>query len=73
MDGSSNDKSCEAGVVFEGLGESLILKHQKNKENMNHSSRPQLAYDMEAQQLICRSDSQLVVKQLKEEYTLSRY
>ena len=65
VDGSSNNKSCGTGVVLEGSGDILLeqsLKfYFKNTNNQKKYEavlvRFTLAYDVEGQQLICRSDS----------------
>jgi len=71
VDGSSNDKSCGGEVVLEGLSDILLEKSLKfdfkTSNNQVEYEVIFLVHDMEAQQLICRSDSQLVVRQVKGE------
>jgi len=76
VDGSSNDKSCRARVVLEGPGNILLEQSLKlvSKTSNNQAKYKvilvglNLAYDMKGQQLLCRSNSQLVVEQLKGEF-----
>ena len=64
---------CGVEVVLEGSGD-ILLEQSLNFDFKTSNNRAEyevilveftLKYDMEAQQLICRSDSQLVVKKIK--------
>jgi len=76
VDGSSNERSCGAGVVLEGPGEIVIeqaLKfefktsnNQAEYEAIIAGLRP--AQELEITNLICKSDSRLVIGQLNDEY-----
>jgi len=76
VDGSSNSRLCGAGVLLEGPGD--ILLEQALKFDFKTSNNQvkyeaiivglNLALDMEAKQLVCISDSQLVFEQLKGEF-----
>jgi len=73
VDGSSNDKSCAVELVLEGpsdifLEQSLKFDFKTSNNEVEYEAilvGLTLAYDMEVQQVICRSDSQLVVEKIK--------
>ena len=76
VDGSSNSRSCGAGVVLEGPDE-IIIEHALKFEVKTSNNQAEyeaiivglhLAIELEVTKLICKSDSRLVVGQLKEEY-----
>ena len=74
--GSSNSKSWGARVVLEGPGDILIeqalkfdFKALNNQEEYEAIIvRLNLAIDLDVKQQLCKSDSQLVVSQLKDEF-----
>jgi len=76
VDGSSNKATCGAGVVLEGPGDLLLeqalqfgFKATNNQAEYEAILvRMNLAYDMGAREVTCKSDSQLVVSQIKEEF-----
>ena len=75
VDGSSNNLSYKAGVVLEGPGEIIIeqalkfeFKTSNNQAEYEAIIASLLATELEVTRLICKSDSRLVVGQLKEEY-----
>jgi len=76
VDGSSNNRSCGAGVVLEGPGDILIEQSLKFEFNTSNNQAEyeaiivglNLAIDLEVKKLLCKSDSQLVVSLLKEEF-----
>jgi len=71
IDGSSNSRSCGAGVVLEGLGEIIVeqaLKFEfKASNNQAIIAGLYLAIELEVTRLTCKSDSRLVVGQITEE------
>ena len=76
MDGSSNDKGIGAGIILEGPND-MVLKYSlkfdfKAKNNQAKYKALivglQLAKEILAQSLSTRSDSQLIIAQLKGEY-----
>jgi len=76
VDGSSNSRSCGAGVVLEGPGE-IVIEQAMKFEFKTSSNQTEyeaiiaglhLAIELEITTLICKSDSRLVVIQLTEEY-----
>jgi len=72
VDNSSNDKSCGEGVILEGSGEILLeqsLKFDFKTSNNSVDYEAILAgltmtHDMEARQVLCKNDSQMVVSQV---------
>jgi len=76
VDGSSNKNACGVGVVLEGLGDLLIEQAlQVAFKATNNQAEYEailaglnLAHDLGAREVICKSDSQLVVGQIKEEF-----
>jgi len=76
VDGSSNERSCGAGVVLEGPGEIVIEQVLKfNFKASNNQAEYEailaglrLAQELEITKLICKSDSRLVIGQLNDEY-----
>jgi len=76
VDGSSNSKSCGAGVVFEGpecilLVQALEFYFKTSNNQVEYETilvGLNLAHDMETHQLICIIDFELVVRQLKGEF-----
>jgi len=76
VDGSSNSRSCGAGVVLEGLGDIVIEQAMKFEFKTSNSQVEyeaiiaglHLEIEFEIANLICKSDSRLVIRQLTEEY-----
>jgi len=76
VDGSSNSRSCGAGVVLEGPGEIVIeqaLKFEFKASNNQAEYEAiiadlHLAIELEITNLTCKSDSRLVIGHLTEEY-----
>jgi len=76
VDDSSNKTVCGAEVVFNGLGDLLLeqtfqfgFKATNNQAEYEAIlARQNLAYDMGARDVTCKSDTQLVVGQIKEEF-----
>jgi len=76
VDNSSNNKSCGAGVVLEGPGNLVIEKALKIDLKASNNQVEyeaiiaglNLAIDLDVEKLVCKSDSQLVVGQLKGEF-----
>ena len=76
MDGSSNKTTCGAGVVLEGLGDLLLEQALQFgfKATINRAEYEallaglNLAYDMGAREVVCKSDSQVMVDQVKGEF-----
>ena len=76
MDGSSNKTACGAGVVLEGSGDLLIEQAlQFSFKATNNQTEYEailvglhLANDLGAREVTCKSDSQLVVGQIKGEF-----
>jgi len=76
VDGSSNKTACGAGVVLEGPGDLLIEQAlQFSFKATNNQAEYEailaslnLANDLGAQEVICKSDSHLVVGQIKGEF-----
>jgi len=76
MDGSSNSRSCGAGVLLEGLGEIVIeqaLKFEFKASNNQAEYEAiivglHLAIELEITNLTCKSDSRLVIGHLTKEY-----
>ena len=76
MDGSSNKTACGAGVVLEGPGDLLIEQAlQFSFKATNNQAEYEailaglnLANDLGAREVTCKSDSQLVVGQIKGEF-----
>ena len=76
VDGSSNKKACEAGVILGGPGDLLLeqalqfgfraTKNQVEYEALLAGLN--LAYDMGAREITCKSDSQVKVGQVKGEF-----
>jgi len=72
-DGSSNKAACGAGVVLEGSGDLLLeqalkLRFKDTNNQVEYEAilvGLHLAYDMVAHEVTCKSDSQLVVGQIK--------
>jgi len=76
VDGSSNERSCDAEVVLEGPGEIVIEQALKfDFRTSNNQAEYEaliaglhLAQELEITRLICKSDSRLVIGQLNDEY-----
>ena len=76
VDGSSNNRSCGAGVVLEGPGEIVIEQAMKFEFKTSNNQAEyeaiiaglHLALELDVTKLICKSDSRLVIGQLTEEY-----
>ena len=76
VDGSSNERSCDTGVVLEGPGEIVIEQALKFEfKTFNNQAEYEaiitglhLAQELEITKLICKSDSRLVIGQLNDEY-----
>jgi len=76
VDGSSNKTVCGAGVVLEGPGDLLIKQAlQFSFKATNDQAEYEailaglnLANDLGAREVTCKSDSQLVVGQIKGEF-----
>ena len=76
VDGSSNSRSCGAGVVLEGPGEVVIDQAMKFEFKTSNNQAEydtiivglHLAIELEVTNLICKSDARLVIRQLTEEY-----
>jgi len=76
VDGSSNERSCGAGVVLEGPSE-IVLEQALKFEFKTSNNQAEyeaiiaglrLAQELEITKLICKSDSRLVIGQLNDEY-----
>jgi len=73
---SSNSRSCNVGVVLEGLGNILVeqaLKFEFKASNNQAEYEAiiaglNLTINLDIKQLLCKSDSQLVARQLKDEF-----
>ena len=76
MDGSSNKTACAAGVVLEGPEDLLIeqaLQFAFKATNNQAEYKAilvglNLAHDLGAREVTCKTDSQLVVGQIKGEF-----
>jgi len=76
VDGSSNSRSCGAGVVLKGPGDILIeqaLKFEFKTSNNQAEYKSiivdlNLALDLDVKRLICKTNSKLMVGQLKKEF-----
>jgi len=76
VDGSSNSRSCGAGVVLEGPGEIVIEQAMKFEFKTSNNQAEyeaiivglHLAIELEITTLNCKSDSRLVVGHLTKEY-----
>jgi len=76
VDGSSNKTACGAEVVLEGPGDLLLEQalHFGYKATKNQAEYEallavlNLAYDMGAREVVCKSDSQVMVGQVKGEF-----
>jgi len=76
VNGSSNNKSCGAGVILEDPGRVLLeqsLKFSFKTSNNQVEYKAilvelTLAHDMKARQVLCKIESQLVVVQVKWEF-----
>ncbi|XP_068475223.1 uncharacterized protein [Phaseolus vulgaris] len=76
VDGSSNSRSSGAGVVLEGPGEIVIEQAMKFEFKTSNNQAEyeaiiaglHLAIELEITNIICKSDSRLVVGQLTGEY-----
>jgi len=80
VDGSSNKAACGAGVVLEVLGNlhleqalQFVFKATNNQaEYGTILVRLNLAYDMGAHEVTCKSDSQLVIGRIKKEFEVKK-
>jgi len=80
VDGSSNKTACGAGVVLEGPGDLLIEQalHFAFKATNNQAEYEailaglNLAHDLGAREVIYKSDSQLVVGQIKGDFEVKK-
>jgi len=76
VDGSSNKTACGAGVVLEGLGDLLLEKtlQFRFRATINQVEYQvvlaglNLAYDMGAREVTCKSDCQVMIDQVKKEF-----
>jgi len=76
VNGSSNSRSCGAGLILEGPGDVHIEQTLKFKfKTLENQAEYEviiaglnLTLDLEVKRLICKSDSVLVVGQLKKEF-----
>ena len=80
VDGSSNKTTCGAGIILEG-SDDLILEQTPNLEFKDTNNQVEnevilvglsLAYDMGAREVMCKSDSQLVVGQIKGDFEVRK-
>jgi len=80
MDNSSNKTSCGVGVVLEGPGDLLVEQAlQFAFKATNNQAEYEailvglnLAHDLGAREVVCKSDSQLVVGQIKGEFEVKK-
>jgi len=76
VDGSSNKTACGAGVVLKGPDDLLVEQAlQLAFKATNNQAEYEailadlnLAHDLGAREVVCKSDSQLVVSQIKGEF-----
>jgi len=79
VDGSSNNRSCGAGVVLERPSEIVIKQAMKFEFKTSNNQAEyeaiivdfHLTIELEITTLICKSDSRLVIRQLIEEYEVT--
>jgi len=75
-DGSSNKAECGARIILEGLGGFILEQALKFRSKATNNPAEyeailvglNLAYNMGAHEVTCKSDSQLVVGQIKREF-----
>jgi len=76
VDGSSNKTACGAGVVLEGQGDLLLEQALQFRFRVTNNQAKyeallaglNLAYDMGAHEVTCKSDSHVMVDQLNGEF-----
>jgi len=81
VDSSSNKTACGAVVVLEGSGDLLLEQAlQFGFKATNNQAEYEallvglnLAYDMGAREVVCKSDSQVMVTQVKEEFEVKEH
>jgi len=73
VDGSSNNKSCSARVMLELLEQALKFEFKTSNNQVEYEAiiaDLNLTLDLEVKRLIYKSESQLVVDQLKGEFEI---
>jgi len=76
LDDSSNRTMCGAGAVLEGLGDLLLEQALQFRFNVINNqteyeallARLNLAYDMGTREVVCKSDSEVMIGQVKGDF-----